>query len=177
MLGSKETPGWTAVLRRGAPAFVTAFATDSSSASLPVTRRCARTLGVPAALADFALPLGATVNMNGTALYESLTVLFIAQLHGVHLGIGGTLVVALTATIAAVGAAAIPSAGLVTMLIVLQAAGLEEFAGDVGVLAALDWFLDRCRTAVNVEGDLMVVTAVNHWEGNEAEDEEDADGG
>jgi Na+/H+-dicarboxylate symporter len=115
--------------------------------------------------------------MNGTALYESLTVLFIAQLHGVHLGIGGTLVVALTATIAAVGAAAIPSAGLVTMLIVLQAAGLEEFAGDVGVLAALDWFLDRCRTAVNVEGDLMVVTAVNHWEGNEAEDEEDADGG
>ena len=177
MLGRKETPGWTAVLRRGAPAFVTAFATDSSSASLPVTRRCARTLGVPAALADFALPLGATVNMNGTALYESLTVLFIAQLHGVQLGIGGTLVVALTATIAAVGAAAIPSAGLVTMLIVLQAAGLEEFAGDVGVLAALDWFLDRCRTAVNVEGDLMVVTVVNHWEGNEAEDEEDADGG
>lgn len=172
-LGRRETPGWYDVLRKGAPAFVTAFATDSSSATLPVTRRCARSLGVPVALADFALPLGATANMNGTALYESLTVLFIAQLHGVELGVWGTTVVATTATIAAVGAAAVPSAGLVTMLIVLQAAGLEEFAGDVGVLAVLDWFLDRCRTAVNVEGDLMVVAAVNHWEGNDAEDEED----
>ena len=168
-----ETPGWYDVLRKGAPAFVTAFATDSSSATLPVSRRCAKALGVPAALADFALPLGATANMNGTALYESLTVLFIAQLHGVELGVWGTTVVATTATFAAVGAAAVPSAGLVTMLIVLQAAGLEEFAGDVGVLAALDWFLDRCRTAVNVEGDLMVVAAVNHWEGTDAEDEED----
>ena len=174
MLGRRESPGWRAVLREGVPAFVTAFATDSSSATLPVTMRCARSLGVSVALADFALPLGATVNMNGTALYESLTVLFIAQLHGVELGVWGTTVVATTATIAAVGAAAVPSAGLVTMLIVLQAAGLEEFAGDVGVLAALDWFLDRCRTAVNVEGDLMVVAAVNHWEGNDAEDEEDA---
>lgn len=174
MLGrGNETPGWRDVLRKGAPALVTAFATDSSSATLPVTRRCAKTLGVPSALADFALPLGATANMNGTALYESLTVLFIAQLHGVELGVWGTTVVATTATIAAVGAAAVPSAGLVTMLIVLQAAGLEEFAGDVGVLAALDWFLDRCRTAVNVEGDLMVVAAVNHWEGNDAEDEEE----
>ena len=173
MLGRKETPGWRAVLQKGFPAFVTAFATDSSSATLPTTRRCARSLGVPSALADFALPLGATANMNGTALYESLTVLFIAQLHGVELGVWGTTVVATTATIAAVGAAAVPSAGLVTMLIVLQAAGLEEFAGDVGVLAALDWFLDRCRTAVNVEGDLMVVAAVNHWEGNDAEDDEE----
>ena len=76
------------VVKAGAPALVTAFATDSSSAALPVTRRCARAMGVPDALADFSLPLGATVNMNGTALYEAVTVIFIAQLHGVQLGAG-----------------------------------------------------------------------------------------
>ena len=99
--------------------------------------------------------------------YEALTVIFIAQLHGVKLGIGTTIVIALTSTIAAVGAAAIPSAGLVTMLIVLQAAGLEEFSGDIGILMSVDWFLDRLRTVVNVEGDLFVASAVAAWEGKE----------
>ncbi|EEH55737.1 Dicarboxylate/Amino Acid:Cation symporter family, partial [Micromonas pusilla CCMP1545] len=146
--------------KRRAPALGCAFAIDSSSATLPVTLRCAKTLGIPTDLAEFALPLGATINMNGTALYEALTVIFIAQLHGVKLGIGTTIVIALTSTIAAVGAAAIPSAGLVTMLIVLQAAGLEEFSGDIGILMSVDWFLDRLRTVVNVEGDLFVASAV-----------------
>ena len=162
------------VVRGGAPAMVAAFATDSSSAALPVTRQCARAMGVPEAIADFSLPLGATVNMNGTALYEALTVLFIAQLHDVELGAAATIVVALTSTVAAVGAASIPSAGLVTMLIVLQAAGLAAYSGDVGVLLALDWFLDRCRTAVNVEGDLMAAVAVAKWEATE---EEEGEGG
>ena len=111
--------------------------------------------------------------MNGTALYESLTVLFIAQLHGVRLSFGATVVVALTSAVAAVGAAAIPSAGLVTMLAVLDAAGLGEHAADVGTLLALDWFLDRCRTAVNVEGDLIVAAAVAAWE---MDDEERTEG-
>ena len=102
--------------------------------------------------------------MNGTALYEALTVLFIAQTHDVDLSFGTTLVVAATSTVAAVGAAAIPSAGLVTMLLVLQAAGLARFSDDVGALVALDWFLDRVRTVVNVEGDLMVVAALAAWE-------------
>lgn len=115
--------------------------------------------------------------MNGTALYEALTVIFIAQLHDVHLGAGATVVVALTSTVAAVGAASIPSAGLVTMLIVLQAAGLEAYSGDVGVLLALDWFLDRCRTAVNVEGDLMVAAAVAEWERGDGEVGEEDGGG
>ena len=115
-------------------------------------------------MAKFALPLGATLNMNGTALYEALTVLFIAQTHDVDLSFGTTLVVAATSTVAAVGAAAIPSAGLVTMLLVLQAAGLARFSDDVGALVALDWFLDRVRTVVNVEGDLMVVAALAAWE-------------
>jgi solute carrier family 1 (high affinity glutamate transporter) protein 2 len=164
--GAGKSPIATAsdVLRAGAPAMIAAFATDSSSAALPTTRRCARDAGTSASVADFALPLGATVNMNGTALYESLTVLFIAQLHGVRLSFGATVVVALTSAVAAVGAAAIPSAGLVTMLAVLDAAGLGEYAADVGTLLALDWFLDRCRTAVNVEGDLIVAAAVAAWE-------------
>ena len=152
------------VIRIGAPAFAAAFATDSSSASLPRTLQCARRARVPDALAKFALPLGATLNMNGTALYEALTVLFIAQTHDVDLSFGTTLVVAATSTVAAVGAAAIPSAGLVTMLLVLQAAGLARFSDDVGALVALDWFLDRVRTVVNVEGDLMVVAALAAWE-------------
>jgi Na+/H+-dicarboxylate symporter len=153
-----------AVLRGGAPAFAAAFATDSSSAALPKTIQCALDLRVPASIAKFSLPLGATLNMNGTALYEALTVLFVAQVHDVDLSLGQTLVVALTSTVAAVGAAAIPSAGLVTMFIVLQAAGLGKYGDDVGALLALDWFLDRARTVVNVEGDLFVAAALAAWE-------------
>ena len=104
--GNGDAGGYARCFEKGAPALVTAFATDYL-----VPRRCrwrrSCSLGVPSALADFALPLGATANMNGTALYESLTVLFIAQLHGVELGVWGTTVVAATATIAAVGAAAV----------------------------------------------------------------------
>ena len=133
-----------------------------------MTRRCADALGIPRPVADFALPLGATVNMNGTALYEAVAALFIAQTHDVPLTFGRTVVVAATSTIAAVGAASVPSAGLVTMLIVLQAAGLEGYAGDVGALFALDWALDRCRTAVNVAGDLMAAKAVAEWEATSA---------
>ena len=153
-----------AVLRGGAPAFAAAFATDSSSASLPKTIQCALALRVPESLAKFSLPLGATLNMNGTALYEALTVLFVAQVHDVDLSLGQTLMVALTSTVAAVGAAAIPSAGLVTMFMVLQAAGLAKYGDDVGALLALDWFLDRARTVVNVEGDLFVAAALAAWE-------------
>ena len=153
-----------AVLRGGAPAFAAAFATDSSSASLPKTIQCALALRVPESIAKFSLPLGATLNMNGTALYEALTVLFVAQVHDVDLSLGQTLMVALTSTVAAVGAAAIPSAGLVTMFMVLQAAGLAKYGDDVGALLALDWFLDRARTVVNVEGDLFVAAALAAWE-------------
>merc|ERR1712078_244497 len=139
------------------------FVTDSSTAALPVTLECARALGVPDPVSRFVLPLGATINMNGTALYEALTVIFIAQVHGVDLGLGGTLVVVLTSALAAVGAAAIPSAGLVTMLLVLQAAGLERFSGDVAIIFTVDWFLDRCRTVVNIAGDAFGVCVVEHW--------------
>ena len=159
-----------ALLRAYAPSFVTAFGTDSSSATLPVTLRCAKRQGVQDSVANFVLPLGATVNMNGTALYEALTVIFIAQRHGATLTMAQTFVVVVTGTMAAVGAAAIPSAGLVTMLMVLQAVGLSQFASDIALVVTVDWFLDRLRTVVNVEGDAVGVAIVDHLLKEDGED-------
>ena len=145
-----------------APALTTVFATDSSSATLPVTLMCCKErLKIPEYIVDFVLPLGTTVNMDGTALYEATAVLFISQVHGVHLGLVSTVVLALTATLAAVGAPAIPSAGTVTMLMVLQATGLEQFSGDIAVLLAVDWLLDRLRSMVNVIGDVACTVIVH----------------
>jgi len=134
------------------PALVTAFGTASSSATLPVTMACITgPNGVSARSAQFLAPLGATLNMNGTALYEAVAAVFIAQAHGIELGIGALVVVSLTATLAAVGAAGIPEAGLVTMVLVLDAVGLP--LSGMGLILAVDWFLDRCRTTVNVWDD------------------------
>lgn len=134
------------------PALVTAFSTASSSATLPVTIECiSDNNGVSRKAAGFLAPLGATLNMNGTALYEAVAAVFIAQAYGIELGVGALAVVALTAVLAAVGAAGIPEAGLVTMVLVLQAVGLP--LEGMGLLLAVDWFLDRCRTMVNVWDD------------------------
>lgn len=111
-------------------------------------------------ISRFVLPLGATVNMDGTALYEGVCALWIAQLHGVSLGPGEIITIVLTAVAAAVGAAAIPSAGLVTMLIVLQAVNLP--LDDVALLWAIDWFMDRFRTVLNVLGDAVGAGIVAH---------------
>jgi Na+/H+-dicarboxylate symporter len=135
-------------------ALLTAFSTASSSASLPVTMECAvEKAGVSKRSTEFVLPLGATINMDGTALYEAAAALFIAQAFGVELSILGQLTVALTATLAAIGAAGIPEAGLVTMIIVLNAAGLP--LEGVALILSVDWFLDRFRTAVNAFGDAV----------------------
>lgn len=140
-------------------ALTTAFSTASSSATLPLTMECAEETGVSSEAASFVLPLGATVNMNGTALYESVAAIFIAQAFGIELDFTGQLIVFVTATLAAIGAAGIPEAGLVTMIIVLNAAGLPT--EGVGLLLSIDWFLDRCRTSVNVWGDAVVVGIVD----------------
>jgi len=97
------------------------------------------------------LPLGATINMDGTALYEAVAAIFIAQLYGIDLGMGHLFVIFLTATLAAIGAAGIPEAGLVTMVIVLEAVGLP--IEGISMILMIDWFLDRCRTTINVWGD------------------------
>jgi len=133
-------------------ALLTAFSTASSSATLPVTMECANeNAGVSKKSTEFVLPLGATINMDGTALYEAAAAIFIAQAIGQDLSIVQQLIVAVTATLAAIGAAGIPEAGLVTMLIVLNAVGLPlEY---IGLILSVDWLLDRFRTAVNVLGD------------------------
>ncbi|HEB78300.1 MAG TPA: dicarboxylate/amino acid:cation symporter [Methylothermaceae bacterium] len=134
------------------PALLTAFSTASSSATLPVTMECAvDRAGVRREAVEFVIPLGATINMDGTALYEAVAVIFIAQVLGVDLSLMQEVIVAVTATLAAIGAAGIPEAGLVTMVIVLNAVGLPvEY---IGILLSVDWLLDRFRTAVNVWGD------------------------
>ncbi|MEZ6064769.1 MAG: dicarboxylate/amino acid:cation symporter [Planctomycetaceae bacterium] len=135
-------------------ALLTAFSTASSSATLPVTMESAvENAGVSRKSVDFVLPLGATINMDGTALYEAVAAIFIAQFLGGEyaLGFGEQLVVALTATLAAIGAAGIPEAGLVTMLIVLNAVGLP--LKYQALIIPVDWLLDRFRTTVNVFGD------------------------
>lgn len=132
-------------------ALVTAFGTASSAATLPLTMECAVEAGVDKRAVKFVLPLGATVNMDGTALYEAVAVMFIAQAYGIHMGVEEQIIIFITATLAAIGAAAIPSAGLITMLIVLAAVDLPK--EGIGLLLAIDWFLDRIRTTVNVWGD------------------------
>ncbi|MEZ6056380.1 MAG: dicarboxylate/amino acid:cation symporter [Planctomycetaceae bacterium] len=131
---------------------LTAFSTASSSATLPVTMECAvDRAGVSRKSVDFVLPLGATINMDGTALYEAVAAIFIAQFLGRDLSLAQQMVVAVTATLAAIGAAGIPEAGLVTMLIVLNAVGLPlEYQA---LILPVDWLLDRFRTTVNVFGD------------------------
>jgi Na+/H+-dicarboxylate symporter len=140
-----------AYLKQMMRALLTAFGTASSSATLPITMECAVEAGVDKRAVKFVLPLGATVNMDGTALYEAVAVMFIAQAYGYSMGVTEQMIIFITATLAAIGAAGIPQAGLVTMVIVLTAVNLP--LEGIGMLLAVDWFLDRFRTTVNVWGD------------------------
>ncbi len=145
-------------------AMMTALGTDSSSATLPVTMECATVnAGISKRSAGFVLPLGSTINMDGTALYEAVAVVFLAQAYGIHLETGQLVLVAITATLAAIGAAGIPSAGLVTMVIVINAVnpGLEAMGqrtipiAAIGLILGVDRILDMMRTTVNVWGDAV----------------------
>lgn len=151
-------------------ALVTAFATSSSSATLPVTIETAtRKAGINRETAGLVLPLGATINMDGTALYEAVAVIFLAQAFGIDLSLAQLVTVAMVATVAAIGAAGIPSAGLVTMIIVIEAVnntlGAEAGAGipiaGIALILGVDRILDMARTAVNVWGDLVVCKIVD----------------
>lgn len=141
-------------LRGAREALLAAFATSSSSATLPVTLRCVEQhLHVKPGIAGFVVPLGATVNMDGTALYEAAAALFVANLAGVDLNGAQQLIVFFTAMMAAIGAPGIPSAGMVTMVMVLQSVGLPAEA--IAILLPIDRLLDAFRTMVNVEGDMV----------------------
>jgi proton glutamate symport protein len=147
-----------------APALLTAFSSASSNGTLPLTMACTeRRAGIDNRVCSFVLPLGATINMDGTALYEAVAVLFIAQLYyGADLALSTQVVVALTALLASVGAAGIPHAGLVMMVIILQAVGLP--VEMQGIILAVDRILDMCRTSVNVWSDACGCAVVNRFE-------------
>lgn len=159
--GGKRNPLIYAV--QSLKALITAFSTSSSSATLPVTVECTtKEAGVSEKTAGIVLPVGATINMDGTALYEAVAAIFIAQAYGIELGFSQQLIIFITATVAAIGAAGIPQAGLVTMVLVLQSVGLP--AEGIGFILAIDWFLDRCRTTVNVWGDMVGAAVIERWE-------------
>ena len=150
--------------RKISPAQLLAFSTSSSVATLPVTMDCVQdNLKVPRETASFVLPIGATVNMDGTSLYQAVAVIFLAQFHMVDLSISQQLVIVLTATLASIGAAAVPSAGLIMMILVLESVGLNP--AWIAIVFPIDRLLDMCRTVVNVTGDATVATVVASTEG------------
>ncbi|MCO4753052.1 MAG: dicarboxylate/amino acid:cation symporter [Bacteriovoracaceae bacterium] len=147
-----------------APAQFLAFSTSSSAATLPVTMECLEeNMGVSKNVSSFVLPIGATVNMDGTSLYQAVAVVFLAQLHMVDLTLAQQLVIVMTATLSSIGAAAVPSAGLVMMIIVLQSVGLNP--AWIAIVFPVDRILDMCRTVVNVTGDATVSTIIADSEG------------
>lgn len=144
-----------------------AFSTSSSNATLPITMETAEEdLGVPNSIASFVLPLGATINMDGTALYQGVATVFIAQVYAVSLAPSELLTIVLTATLASIGAAGVPSAGIITLILVLQSVGLgSEAAAGIALILGVDRILDMLRTAVNVTGDLSAAAFVARSEG------------
>lgn len=158
LLGGKLTA--REFLKGISKAQLTAFSTSSSVATLPVTMDCVHNnLKVSKATTSFVLPIGATVNMDGTSLYQAVAVLSLAQLHGVDLTLSQQLVIVVTATLASIGAAAVPSAGLVLMIVVLESVGLNP--AWIALIFPVDRILDMCRTVVNVTGDATVSVLVN----------------
>ncbi|KAF6728691.1 Excitatory amino acid transporter 5 [Oryzias melastigma] len=142
-------------------AMVIALATSSSSATLPITMKCLlENCHVDRQIARFVLPVGATINMDGTALYEAVAAIFIAQVNDYELDFGQLVTISITATAASIGAAGIPQAGLVTMVIVLTSVGLPP--DDITLIVAIDWILDRFRTMINVLGDALAAGIIGH---------------
>ncbi|KAA3650986.1 MAG: dicarboxylate/amino acid:cation symporter [Bacteroidetes bacterium] len=147
-----------------APAQLLAFSTSSSAATLPLTmERCEEKLGVSNKVASFVLPLGATINMDGTSCYQAVAAVFIAQVYGMDLGLSEQLTIVLTATLASIGSAAVPGAGIIMLAIVLGSVGVP--LEGISLIFAVDRPLDMCRTVVNVTGDATVATIVAYTEG------------
>lgn len=147
-----------------APAQLVAFSTSSSNATLPVTMECAEeNLGVSEEVSAFVLPLGATINMDGTALYQGAATIFIGQVYGLELNLTQQLMVVLTATLASVGAAGVPGVGMITLALVLQTVGIP--LEGIALILGVDRILDMCRTAVNITGDASCAIVVASTEG------------
>lgn len=156
--------GYKEFLRGIGPAQLLAFSSSSSAATLPVTMDCVReNLGVSKNVTSFVLPIGATVNMDGTSLYQAIAAVFLAQLHWVDLSLGQQLTIVVTATLASIGAPAVPSAGLVMLIIVLESVGLNP--AWIAIIFPVDRILDMLRTTVNVTGDATVSSIIAQSEG------------
>lgn len=156
---SKKKLGYLSFFKRISPAQFLAFSTSSSAATLPVTIECVRDrLGVSKEITSFVLPIGATVNMDGTSLYQAVAAIFLAQYFGVELELYQQLTIIITATLASIGSAAVPGAGVVMLMIVLESVGLN--AEWVALILPVDRILDMCRTVVNVTGDTAVATLI-----------------
>ena len=165
LIGKRSVPSYAKAL---STPLMTAFSTSSSSATLPLTMESLiDNAKVSRRVTSFVVPLGATINMNGTALYEAVAAMFIAQTYGIEMGLGETIIVLLTATLSAIGAAGIPEAGLVTMVIVLKAVDLP--IEGISLILVVDWFLDRCRTTVNVWGDAVGAGVIHQFERHKEE--------
>lgn len=143
---------------------ITAFSTSSSNATLPTTMRVAQEeMGIPREIAGFVLPLGATMNMNGTALFEGATVLFLAQVFGVQLSLGAQLIVVVMAVITAIGTAGVPGGSIPLLMMVLGMVGVP--IEGIAIILGVDRILDMCRTVLNVSGDIVTATVVQRFEG------------
>ena len=153
----KKNPFW--FIKQIAPAQLLAFSTSSSAATLPVTmERVEEHIGVDKEVSSFVLPVGATINMDGTSLYQGVAAVFISQALGHHLSMGDQLTIVLTALLASIGSAAVPGAGMVMLIIVLEAVGFpaDKLAVGLALIFAVDRPLDMCRTVINVTGDATV---------------------
>ncbi|MFK7843672.1 MAG: dicarboxylate/amino acid:cation symporter, partial [Rhodothermales bacterium] len=147
-----------------APAQLVAFSTSSSGATLPVTMESAeKNIGVSEEVSSFVLPLGATINMDGTGLYQAIAAVFIAQTIGMDLSLGAQLTIVFTALLASIGTAAVPGAGIIMLVIILEAVGVPN--AGIALILGVDRILDMCRTVTNVTGDVAVATIVAASEG------------
>ena len=149
------------------PAQLLAFSSSSSSATMPVTLDCVeKNLGVDREVSRFVIPLGATINMDGTALYQGVAAIFIAQIYGIELDIMQQATIVFTATLASIGTAGVPGVGLIMLVVVLQSIGLstEQMTGGLALIFGVDRLLDMSRTVINVTGDCTVAAVVSSWE-------------
>jgi len=143
-------------------AMIIAFSTSSSNATLPVAMECVQTLGVSRQFASFVIPLGATINMDGTALYQGVSAVFIAQIYGMPLTIGDQLTIVLMATLASIGAAGVPSAGIIMLVLVLKQIGIPM--EGLALILGVERFLDMCRTTTNMVGNMASALVVQELE-------------
>ncbi|XP_033308888.1 excitatory amino acid transporter 3-like isoform X1 [Bombus bifarius] len=142
------------------PAFATAFGTSSSTATVPVTISCLERIGIPSKISNFIVPIGATINMDGIALYESIGAIFIIQLHGLQFSLFRIIIICITCTLSCIGAAGLPSGGYVMLIMVLNSVGVP--VEDVSLIIAIDWFVDRFRTTLNIIADALGAGIISH---------------